>query len=356
MFDLLTTERLVNVDVAIKIIDKTRLDAVTLKNLYLQAEIMKKIKHTNITRLFEIIETEKELSIVLELTNGGDILDYIVARGRIVESEARGFFKQILSAVEYLHSHGITHRDLKPEHFLLDGSKNIKLTGKQLLNFIVLLVSRSFEVDDKNMVTSCGSTVYSSPELLEGIPYYGKAVDCWSLGVSLYAMVVGDLPFTSPNVSELHEMVCNGDFDIPDDVSPECRDLITHLLRVKPKKRFTIRDIKEHVWFTEGLNIIGPERSNPTSFKTEPLKASDLNMTVIKEMDQVDAFSNSRPEKSAKRLSKAYWRTRMTNGVEPITSWYFKRRKWQLKVMRPPKMSKKINQKTGFPISKRRNQ
>jgi serine/threonine protein kinase len=94
---------------------------------------MKRLNHANIIRLFEIIDTEKELSIVLELTSGGDILDYIVARGKIDESEARGFFKQIVSAVEYLHSLGITHRDLKPEHFLLDGSKNIKLTGKQPL-------------------------------------------------------------------------------------------------------------------------------------------------------------------------------------------------------------------------------
>jgi serine/threonine protein kinase len=154
------------------------------------------------------------------------------------------------------------------------------------------------------VVTSCGSTVYSAPELLEGLPYDGKAVDCWSLGINLYAMVVGDLPFTSPNVSELHEMVCNGDYDIPDDVSPDCRDLITHLLRVNPKKRFTLRDVKEHVWFTGGLNIIGLDRSNPINI--EPLKASDLNMKIIEEMDQVVAFSNSRSEKSAKRLSKAY--------------------------------------------------
>jgi MAP/microtubule affinity-regulating kinase len=133
MFNLLSTERLVNVDVAIKIIDKTRLDAVTLKNLYREAEIMKKIKHTNIIRLFEIIDTEKELSIVLELTSGGDILDYILTRGRIDELESRVLFRQILSAVECLHSLGIAHRDLKPEHFLIDGIKNIKLTGKQPL-------------------------------------------------------------------------------------------------------------------------------------------------------------------------------------------------------------------------------
>jgi serine/threonine protein kinase len=225
------------------------------------------------------------------LASGGEVLDYIVASGRIEESEARGFFKQIVSAVEYLHFHGIAHRDLKSENFLLDGSKNIKLSGKHLLALTISLdfgLSSNVEIEKKNMLTSCGSPVYSAPELLEGKSYDGKAVDCWSLGINLYAMVVGDLPFTSSNVNELHEMVCNGDYDIPDDVSPDCRDLITHLLRVNPKKRFTIRDIKEHVWFTEGLNIIGLDKSR--NIKTEPVKESDLNMKIIEEMEQVDIF------------------------------------------------------------------
>jgi serine/threonine protein kinase len=114
----------------------------------------------------------------------------------------------------------------------------------------------------------------------------------------LYVMVVGDLPFTSPNVNELHEMVCKGDYNIPVDVSPKCRELINHLLRVNPKQRLTICDVKVHVWFTGGLNTIGLKRAKSL---TGLLNASDLNMTVIKEMDQVDAFSNSRTETSAKR-------------------------------------------------------
>jgi serine/threonine protein kinase len=104
-------------------------------------------------------------------------------------------------------------------------------------------------------------------------------------------MAVGDLPFTSPNVRELHEFACNGDYEIPEDLSPECRDLIDHLLRVNPKKRFTIRDIKEHVWFTEGLNIIGLDRSKNVKNMTVPLKESDLNMKIIEEMEQVNGSS-----------------------------------------------------------------
>jgi serine/threonine protein kinase len=94
---------------------------------------MKQLNHANIIRLFEIIETNKELSIVLELASGGEVLDYIVANGKIGESEARVFFKQMVNSVDYLHSLGIAHRDLKAENFLLDGSKNIKLSGRHPL-------------------------------------------------------------------------------------------------------------------------------------------------------------------------------------------------------------------------------
>jgi serine/threonine protein kinase len=115
--------------VAIKIIEKAKLDKLTAKKLFREVRIMKLLNHPHIVRMYEVIDTPKELFLVLEYAPGGEIFDYLVAHGRMKEKEARKHFRQIVSAVDYCHSLNVIHRDLKAENLLLDLSMNVKIAG-----------------------------------------------------------------------------------------------------------------------------------------------------------------------------------------------------------------------------------
>lgn len=151
-----------------------------------EIDILKLIRHPNIIQLFEIIETPKQLFLIMEYVSGGELFDYIVKKQKLKEDEASDFFQQIICGIEYLHELGIVHRDLKPENLLLDHQKQIKLVDFGLSNTYK---------QGETLKTACGSPCYAAPEMIEGKAYYGSRVDVWSTGVILFAMVAGYLPF-----------------------------------------------------------------------------------------------------------------------------------------------------------------
>ncbi|KAJ3021610.1 MAP microtubule affinity-regulating kinase 1 [Thoreauomyces humboldtii] len=239
----MAVHRLTGEKVAIKIIDKDALpDTYSLTHLHREAQIMRMLDHPNIVQLIEVMETKRELHLVLEYASGGEVLDYIVAHERLKESEARKFFYEVVSALDYCHQRNIVHRDLKAENLLLDGDMHIKISDFGLSNTF----DRS-----KQLSTCCGSPVYSAPELIEGRKYIGPEVDMWSLGVNLYAMVVGDLPFVEKDLKKLYEKILSGRYYVPNYVSGECRDLISKLLVLNPAKRYTAAQVLEHGWMKE---------------------------------------------------------------------------------------------------------
>ncbi|XP_039641333.1 MAP/microtubule affinity-regulating kinase 3a [Perca fluviatilis] len=183
-------------EVAIKIIDKTQLNPNSLQKLFREVRIMKILNHPNIVKLFEVIETERTLYLVMEYASGGEVFDYLVAHGRMKEKEARAKFRQIVSAVQYCHQKHIVHRDLKAENLLLDADMNIKIADFGFSN--------EFTMGNK-LDTFCGSPPYAAPELFQGKKYDGPEVDVWSLGVILYTLVSGSLPFDGQNLKELRE-------------------------------------------------------------------------------------------------------------------------------------------------------
>ncbi|XP_035289316.1 serine/threonine-protein kinase MARK2-like isoform X20 [Anguilla anguilla] len=231
-------------EVAVKIIDKTQLNSSSLQKLFREVRIMKLLNHPNIVKLFEVIETEKTLYLVMEYASGGEVFDYLVAHGRMKEKEARAKFRQIVSAVQYCHQKCIVHRDLKAENLLLDSEMNIKIADFGFSN--------EFTLGNK-LDTFCGSPPYAAPELFQGKKYDGPEVDVWSLGVILYTLVSGSLPFDGQNLKELRERVLRGKYRIPFYMSTDCENLLKKFLILNPTKRGSLeQQVMRDRWMNVG--------------------------------------------------------------------------------------------------------
>ncbi|XP_059811381.1 serine/threonine-protein kinase MARK2 isoform X3 [Hypanus sabinus] len=230
-------------EVAVKIIDKTQLNSSSLQKLFREVRIMKILNHPNIVKLFEVIETEKTLYLVMEYASGGEVFDYLVAHGRMKEKEARAKFRQIVSAVQYCHQKCIVHRDLKAENLLLDGDMHIKIADFGFSNEFTL---------GSKLDTFCGSPPYAAPELFQGKKYDGPEVDVWSLGVILYTLVSGSLPFDGQNLKELRERVLRGKYRIPFYMSTDCENLLKKFLVLNPAKRGNLEQIMKDRWMNVG--------------------------------------------------------------------------------------------------------
>ncbi|XP_059364897.1 serine/threonine-protein kinase MARK2-like isoform X2 [Carassius carassius] len=230
-------------EVAVKIIDKTQLNSSSLQKLYREVRLMKFLNHPNIVKLFEVIDTEKTLYLVMEYASGGEVFDYLVAHGRMKEKEARAKFRQIVSAVQYCHQKCIVHRDLKAENLLLDADMNIKIADFGFSN--------EFTMGNK-LDTFCGSPPYAAPELFQGKKYDGPEVDVWSLGVILYTLVSGSLPFDGQNLKELRERVLRGKYRIPFYMSTDCENLLKKFLILNPTKRGSLEQIMKDRWMNVG--------------------------------------------------------------------------------------------------------
>ncbi|XP_065426432.1 serine/threonine-protein kinase SIK2 isoform X5 [Chrysemys picta bellii] len=163
--------RITRSEVAIKIIDKSQLDAVNLEKIYREVQIMKMLDHPHIIKLYQVMETKSMLYLVTEYAKNGEIFDYLANHGRLSEPEARRKFWQILSAVEYCHSRKIVHRDLKAENLLLDNNMNIKIADFGFGNFYK---------SGEPLTTWCGSPPYAAPEVFEGQQYEGPQLDIWT--------------------------------------------------------------------------------------------------------------------------------------------------------------------------------
>lgn len=233
--------------VAIKIVKFSILSEDNLMKINREIDVLKKLdKHEHIVRLYQVIKTKRYFFLVTEYCANGELYDYLVDKGRLSEPQSSKYFLQILSAVEYLHDHNIVHRDLKAENLLLTNNfETVKIADFGFANYFK---------QDNLLSTWCGSPPYAAPELFKGLHYVGPPVDIWSMGVILYVLVCGSLPFDGHNLVHLKSRVLSGKFRIPFFMSTECESLIRGMLRLDPDRRFNIRQIRAHAWIHKHAN------------------------------------------------------------------------------------------------------
>ncbi|KJE93901.1 CAMK/CAMKL/AMPK protein kinase [Capsaspora owczarzaki ATCC 30864] len=279
----LAVHKLTQEKVAIKIIDKASLtENSDRERIIREIIVLKNLRHPNIARLYEVIDKGPDIHLVIQYCSGGELFDYIVAHQRVKEREAVKLFRQIVSALEYCHKRNVIHRDLKTENLLLDGHKNIKIIDfgfTNTFNFNSLLE------------TYCGSPAYAAPEMISAQKYTGPEADVWSLGVTLFAIICGYLPFDDDDSMRMYALIREGVYYVPDYVSPEARDLIANLLKVRPQDRLTIPQIKKHHW-TLGAKLSQDRSFFPDPFHEEVRDESDadteLDDIIVAAMGQLD--------------------------------------------------------------------
>ncbi|KAG9263696.1 hormonally up-regulated neu tumor-associated kinase [Astyanax mexicanus] len=270
--------------VAVKVIDKRKAkkDSYVTKNLRREGQIQQMIRHPNITQLLDILETENSYYLVMELCPGGNLMNYIYEKKRLDEREAQKYIRQLVMAVEHLHRAGVVHRDLKIENLLLDEEDNIKLIDFGLSNCAGILgYSEPFS-------TQCGSPAYAAPELLSR-KKYGPKVDVWSIGVNMYAMLTGTLPFTVEpfSLKALHQRMVDKDMNpLPPSVSSAAVSLLKSLLEPDPAKRPNIHQVMGDSW----LQLGNPHTGVPYLNR---IHIEEINHTVLLHMTERMGYKHS---------------------------------------------------------------
>lgn len=240
--------------VAIKIIRKAFLEGHPALGMKVRREIAvlkllggaamrygRSARGTGVLGLLDVYETENCWLLILEYCEGGELFDMVLEHGYMAEPDCLRYIQELVLALWFSHSNGITHRDLKLENLLLDHEGHLRLADFGMAS---LMTPGSLQE------TSCGSPSYCAPEVLSGELYDGVKSDCWSLGVILYVMATGGLPFDDDNFSRLVSKVQSGVFFVPDEVDPRIATIIRGLLRVNTEDRMTLDEVLATDWFS----------------------------------------------------------------------------------------------------------
>jgi len=281
----IATHMITGEKVALKILEKSRIACDDdFKRVVREIQVLKLLNHPNIVKLLEVIDTPRHIYLVTEFVDNGELFKYVVEKKRLDEREACKFLHQIVAGLYYCHKRHVAHRDMKLENVLLDSSMNIKIIDFGLSNIL--------STDGAKLKTACGSPSYAAPEVLQGKRYSGPYVDIWAVGIIMFAMLCGHLPFDDGNVERLYKKIISGVFTIPSHVSKDAADLLKHILVVDPERRYSLDDIMAHPWFTG--NYIGPR-----------IPLNDCEFSKLIDFRVIYTMVDSIPEWTAAKIIRA---------------------------------------------------
>ena len=270
-----------NEKVAIKIISKTN----EKHNILTETEIsiLKSINHQNIIKVYDVIETKEYYYIIFEYISGGELQKYIQIQGRLNQNTIMKIFYQLILGISYLHNNNIIHRDLKPENILLTKNEEIKIIDFGL----------AIKLNNNNTLlkSQCGSINYCSPEIIKGEEYNGKLADIWSIGIILYYMNCGDLPFIGKNNKEIQKNIINCKIEYPSNIPFIIKDLLSKILVINPNNRISIKDIMKHTVFKHGKRIFMNDNII-YDYNTNCIKESILNKCNDIANEDINHFEN----------------------------------------------------------------
>jgi serine/threonine protein kinase len=285
----LVLHKLTNTKIAVKTYDKRKIkDAAQLKRVQQEIRLMARTNHPNIVRLYETLESVHRVHLVMEYASGGNLCNYVKLKKRLDENEARAIFQQLASAIAYLHTLNIVHRDIKLENILIDGKKNIKITD----------FGFSVYVQQKKLKIFCGTPSYMPPEIVMRREYYGPPVDCWSLGVLLYATLCGCFPFTANSYPNLYKKIARGQWRAAHSMSQSVSDLLRRMLTVDAAKRIDMNAAK--LFLSDGLvleyeGIASPIMTTPSCSmvllqhqQLQLLEQTPVQLVVSAHMTEID--------------------------------------------------------------------
>lgn len=282
------------------------------KRIYREVVISSLLNHPHIVRLLDYFYTKDHYFLVFEYIKGRQLYDVVLKNNYISEESARRYFRQILSAIDYIHRNCIVHRDLKIENILIDQNDNVKIIDFGLSNFY----------DNKNLLgTFCGSLYFAAPELLMGNKYKGPEVDIWSLGVILYVMLCGKVPFDDESVQALQNKIKEAHFEFCKLISAEAKDLILNMLLAIPEGRFGLDQVKKSAWVNLGYdNIVH-------NYMIKRFPIEKLNKDLVNALSAALSFQFTDVQQELKRfkevckdnesLEQLFWTRR------PVVSLYY---------------------------------
>ncbi|KAL6120629.1 hypothetical protein NUSPORA_02611 [Nucleospora cyclopteri] len=297
---------------AIKIVQRKH-SGISDKRIYREILISSLLNHPHIVKLIDFYYNEKFFFLVFEYVEGCQLYDQVLKNGKIEENEARKYFRQIISAIDYVHRNSIAHRDLKIENILIDQNDNIKIIDFGLSNFY----------DATHLMsTFCGSLYFAAPELLAGQRYVGPEVDVWSLGIVLYVMLCGKVPFDDENIRKLQNKIKACKYKISSGISAEARDLILNMILTTNNGRITLNQVKKSEW----LNLNYKDLPHNFMLKREPL--TELNENTVKALSVATKFQFRSSDTDLRLFLKICKREKGSLGQsqwfkKPIVSLYY---------------------------------
>ncbi|KAG6517802.1 CBL-interacting protein kinase 6-like [Zingiber officinale] len=260
--------------VAVKVVDKaTVVRAGMMDHLKREISAMRMVRHPNVVALHEVMATRSKIYLAMELVRGGELFARVAGAGRLSESAARRYFRQLISAVDFCHRRGVYHRDLKLENLLLDENDDLKVA-----DFGLSALADPARTD-RLLHTLCGTPAYVAPEVLFQRGYDGAKTDVWACGVILFVLLAGFLPFRDDNIMAMYKKICRGDFQCPPWISPGARRIIVKLLDPNPNTRITLTKLMESSWFNKSA-----------SQKPEQSKEEQIAAHLAEEPEKLNAF------------------------------------------------------------------